>query len=397
MPESCDIFIAGGGPAGLAAAISLATAGLHVVVCEPKAYPIDKACGEGIMPTGVKELCKLGVDKYLSPDDYAPFRGIKYHTLKGASSASGLFSEGPGWGIERVRLSTAFRKRISDFSNVTLVQSKFGSYRKSTGSLLVETRSAGTFNTRLLIGTDGLHSGVRRAAGLEGAASSLRRWGIRRHYRIKPWSDFVEVYWGDGAEAYITPCGPELIEVAFLWNKVVFPQRRGGTALFEDMAAHFPAVFEKLLQAAPTDTIRSAGPLHQRVLSPVADGVLLAGDAAGYLDAITGEGISLALMQTAAIGNTVVPLLKSSTGVPTAHDLHPYLRQYKRDIRLYYSLTHLALFFSRHPAAAEKTIQTLSEYPDVFQTLLTMNMGRWPQIARLVEAGIRLSEGVLKS
>ena len=145
-----------------------------------------------------------------------------------------------------------------------------------------------------LVAADGLHSPLRAQLGLAGRRAGLRRFGLRRHYGVAPWSDLVEVHWSAAGEAYVTPVGPDLVGVALF----------GTSGSFADRLADFPALVERLaaqpVGARPTGgpavgSVLGAGPLRQRVRRRVAGRVLLVGDAAGYEDALTGEGISLAL------------------------------------------------------------------------------------------------------
>ena len=71
-----DVFIIGGGPAGLAAAIAARQRGFDVMVADSALPPIDKPCGEGLMPDGVCALADLGI--YIPPEDSYPFRGIRF-------------------------------------------------------------------------------------------------------------------------------------------------------------------------------------------------------------------------------------------------------------------------------------------------------------------------------
>lgn len=108
---------------------------------------------------------------------------------------------------------------------------------------------------------------------------------MRQHFAITPWTDFVEVHWSAEAELYITPVGPGLVGVAVL---------SGRRASYATQLADFPAVRDRLPSGAAT-SVRGAGPLRQPVRRRVAGRVLLVGDAAGYVDALTGEGIAVAL------------------------------------------------------------------------------------------------------
>src|ERR1700733_7420655 len=74
--NSTDVLIVGGGPAGLAAALALRQRGAAVTVADARKPPIDKACGEGLMPDSLRDLALLGVE--LTPDDGMAFRGIRF-------------------------------------------------------------------------------------------------------------------------------------------------------------------------------------------------------------------------------------------------------------------------------------------------------------------------------
>ena len=100
LPAQTDVFVVGGGPAGLAAALAVRQQGLSVVVADRAQPPIDKACGEGLMPDGVAALRRIGVE--LGTEHGVSFRGIRF--LDGKQSAEATFPEGHGVGIRRLRL-----------------------------------------------------------------------------------------------------------------------------------------------------------------------------------------------------------------------------------------------------------------------------------------------------
>ena len=392
--SAIDVLMVGGGPAGLAAGISFGRAGLRTVVCERGSLPADKPCGEGVMPTGLRHLERLGVSAYLRPEHMRPFVGIHYLSAAGAG-ASARFAEGPGQGIRRTELSRALWERAATIDAVEV--------RSRTGVTLGTRGPGGTrawlddreVIARLVVGADGINSRVRRWAGLQGVSRRRRRFAVQQHFRCRPWSEYVEVHWAGGVEAYVTPCGPQEVGVAFLWA----PEGTdgGGPGLIGSMLSRFPRLRTSLEGAESSAGPRAIGPLHQVARAPMSDGVALVGDASGYLDAITGEGISLALAQVQALYDTIGPwLLRGSDRAPTARDLQSYSRRISAMVHQHHLITRLVLFLSRHPGLADRAIQGLGRQPELFRWLLSANMGAvslesvpGPDIVRLATRLVR--------
>lgn len=278
-----DLLVAGGGPIGLATALYAARAGLDVGIREPRTGVIDKACGEGLMPGAVAALRDLGV-----PLDGHPIAGIRY--LDGARCAEARFSHGGGLGVRRTVLHAALHACVAD-AGLDVEHRRVREVVDRGDHLLVDGEP-----TRYLVAADGLHSPVRRMLGLAGPPTRTRRYGLRCHVGVEPWTPFVEVHWAAAGEAYVTPVADDQVGVAVLSSG-----RRPLPAMIKD----FP-----LLVARIGDQVTSrplgAGPLRQRSRRRVAGRVLFVGDAAGYVDALTGEGIALGLAQARAAVAAVV-------------------------------------------------------------------------------------------
>ncbi|BDB44490.1 MULTISPECIES: NAD(P)/FAD-dependent oxidoreductase [Mycobacterium] len=268
-----DLLVVGGGPGGLATALHARAQGLSVIVAEPRPDPIDKACGEGLMPGGLAELTALGVDPA-----GMPFRGIAY--VSEHRRAEALFRTGPGRGVRRTTLHAALSARAKE-QGAEWIRTKVRAVEQDAHGV-----SAAGLRARWLVGADGLHSAVRRAVGIKATTGTPRRHGLRWHYRVPAFSEFVEVHWSRWGEAYVTPVEPDLVGVAIL------SRQRPEFDWFPTLSPH--------LQGAERGPARGCGPLRQVVSRRVAGRVLLVGDAAGYEDALTGEGVSLAVKQAGA-------------------------------------------------------------------------------------------------
>ena len=328
-----DLIVAGAGPAGLGTALYAARAGLRTVVLETRTSPIDKACGEGLMPSAVSRLRELGVN----PKGWQ-IRGIRYIDTR--RSVDATFRRGPGLGVRRTTLQAAMLDAAL-VAGVQIVPSRAVNVHPDASGVNVDGRRA-----RYLAVADGLHSPIRRQLGLDRTTSATRsRWGTRQHFAVEPWTDLVEVHWAARSEAYVTPVGPELVGVAVLSSE---------RAPFAQQLAAFPALLDRL-PAVGVTSVRGAGPLLQRTSARVAGRVLLVGDAAGFVDALTGEGIAVALAGAQALVDCIV-----------VEDPSAYERHWLAASRRYRAITSSLLWARRQPMLATRIVPLAARLPRLF-------------------------------
>ena len=369
-----DVLVAGGGPVGLATAIGCALAGLSVTVAEPRAAPVDKACGEGVMPAAVRRLAALGV----APDG-CRLRGIRY--LEGRHRADASFRHGDGLGVRRTVLHAALAERAAALG-IPVLPVRVTAVAQHPGHV-----TAAGVEARYLVAADGLHSPIRRALERDlapgrrgqrhpharnGSPAAAPRYGLRRHYRIAPWTDLVEVHWAADGEAYVTPVSGDVVGIGLLFaapGRGVSAATASGTGDgarpdgagrgFEGRLAAFPALLDRLGSAAPASAVRGAGPLRQDVRRRVHGRVLLVGDASGYLDALTGEGIGVGLAQAQALVACI------AAGRPG-----DYERAWRRVSVPAWRLTAGLLWSRNQPLLGPRIVPAAQRLPWLFTTLV---------------------------
>ena len=287
MVKTADVAIAGGGPAGLATSIALRAHGADVVVIDGAGpEPIDKACGEGLMPDSLAALNKLGVEV-----PGFPLRGIRF--LGSGSEVAADFPDGCGLGVRR----TVLHREMTRVARAAGVRFEWDSPVSAVEKSVLRLGSGKRIEARWIVGADGGFSAVRRWCGLHSGMKVKERFGFRKHFSITPWSEHVEVYWGDGCQFYVTPDGPSEVCVAVISRD---PRLRVDGAL-----SRFPQLVWRLNGCEALSTERGGVSASRRLRRVTSETVALIGDASGSVDAVTGEGMSLAFHQAPELANAI--------------------------------------------------------------------------------------------
>jgi flavin-dependent dehydrogenase len=339
-----SVFIVGGGPAGLSAAIAARQAGLSVSVADSRRPPIDKACGEGLMPAAVAALQKLGI--HFSPDESVPFRGVRFVDGQSGLSTEAVFSQGRGLAVRRTTLHRKLAERASE-AGAAIFWGAHVSLLKNGQTVCEGCETEGAW----IIGADGLQSSVRRWAGLQPARRETQRFGFRRHYRVRPWTDFVEVYWGPTCQIAVTPTAADEAGLAMISRN---PEQRLDAALLE-----MPALALRIIRAEAVGKEIGALCVLRRWPAVTRRHVALIGDASGSVDPVTGEGLGLAFQQALALAAAL--RRNSLAGYGSAH----------REIgRLAHRMSQLILLMDGSPWLRQRALRALAAEPRLFSRLL---------------------------
>jgi flavin-dependent dehydrogenase len=275
------VAIVGGGPVGLAAALFAARAGMYPILVEARDHDGDKACGEGLMPGVMPLLDSLDVH----PPGH-DLLGVSYR--QGATQVDHFFPGTAGRGVRRTVLVETMRAQ-ADRWGVERIHARVTGLTQHSSGVRLHCAAADDLEADYVLACDGLHSTIARHLDLVIRPSRrARRYGLRQHFRRPPWSSMIEVHYAGDAELYITPVDEHTVGVAVLGPKGIN---------LADAIARVPEVSEKFDGVSAASSLRGAGPFPYRARRAQVGRVLLVGDAAGYVDAITGEGLRVGFAQ----------------------------------------------------------------------------------------------------
>ena len=347
--NSPDIFIIGGGPAGLATAILAAQRGLRVAVADHDHFPVDKACGEGLMPDTLAAMTRLGIT--VGRSEAAPFRGIRFHDAHSMTSVEAEFAQGFGLGIRRTVLHPKLAERAAELG-VALLWGRRVTLA-GAGQVFCEGQLV---HCKWVIGADGEGSPFRKWAGLEQTRCEQIRFAARQHFRTAPWTDLVEVYWARDCQIVVTPIASEELCIAVT--------SRSPGLRFSEALSQVPALASRLRNLCAVDRVRGVRAALRRLRRVCHGRFALVGDASGSVDPLTGEGIGLAFTQAAAL----VEAIKHN-------DLQSYQAAHDCIGRASRLMSRLMLMMDAHPHLRQRALRVLAAEPSLFSRLLNVNVG----------------------
>jgi flavin-dependent dehydrogenase len=363
MGADADVVVVGAGPVGSALAIMLGRSGLRTVLVERGRFPRDKPCGEGLLPSGVRVLEDLGIPL----GRYPALAGVSYR-IPEVGTASGAFPGGrTGRGTRRASFDQGLAETAAQASNVELVlDCELRAISTSPAEVAVET-SKGQLKAPFLVGADGLRSRTARLMGWA-RLPRPRRYALVGHLQAEGhrFDRIIVTLLGD-CEVYTAPTGAQEVLVAVLGTKAsLVPDGEPVRAAYERRVRHA----HPELAGCAFSEIKGAGPFGTRPSRVAAGRVFLVGDAAGFLDPLTGDGMSAGFVAARGLATIL------AAADPRAADRYRRIdaAQWRRRV----FLTRLALRITGSPALARRAVRGLSRRPAALEGLLAMNDGGSP-------------------
>lgn len=303
------------------------------------------------MPDSRRDLARLGVEL---PDTCgAELRGIRFCDERYSVSSS--FRSWPGLGVRR----TVLHQLLVEHASAAGARLAWKTHVAVRAGYPITLNGEPT-KYKFLIGADGQSSRVRTWAGLDGGSLFTRRVAFRVHYRIHPWSPYVEIHWGPAGQAYVTPVAENEICVSVM-------TRFADGARSRDLIESIPVLREHLKGAEVITPERGAITTTRRLRRVTRGNVALLGDASGSADAITGEGMAMSFRQALQLAGAI-----------NAGDLSIYERRHPSIMRLPQGMARFMLLMDRWPALRHRALDVLAHDPATFRTMLRVHIGEEP-------------------
>lgn len=372
-----DVVVVGAGPAGSVSAAEFAKRGYRVALLDRSRFPRHKACAEFMSPGVGAVARRLDLRDLIQAESPCTVPGMEVVSPKGRTLRLQYWSEGRqrfAETLSRQRLDACLVAHaeacgVTLFTGVTAREPLRDGHRV----IGVKASSAGSplcFSAPLTVVADGHRSTIARALDLAVVARWPVRLGLVAHYEgpAALRDGFGQMHIGPGGYCGVAPLPDGYLNVALVVRGDALKSTGlPATSYFDAWIDGMPALRRLLSGASRVSPVRGVGPIGSRVRAASCAGALLVGDAAGFFDPFTGEGIYRALRGAelaAQVGHSA--LLQQDV---SARFLRRYDVLRARSFRQKHAVTALVQLFVQYPALMEYALPRLAERPRSLRTL----------------------------
>lgn len=325
MDKRYDVIVVGAGPGGCSAAINLARRGYDVLLLEKKRFPRGKVCGDGISPPALEVLERLGVLPEVMQKEPWKIDGLRVSSPAGqVVTASFSHLKGPfpfSLVLPRREFDFLVVNQARKYSNIEILENwEVQGFIEQNGSVRgVEAQSDGQkemFSAKFLVGADGAYSVVARKTVSREKKIQQGAFGLRAYFLgVKGLTHQIEIHFGRSilpGYGWVFPFGEDSANVGVgIASRHL--KERNIRDLFQTFVEENPFVKERLRKARMVENSLQGGPIPLGSFSRRRShkNVLLVGDAAGFTDALTGEGIYFALRSGECAAEAIQSALRS--------------------------------------------------------------------------------------
>lgn len=376
--DTRDVVIVGAGPAGSALACFLREGGHDVLLLDAARFPRDKICGEGISPEAWRLLDRMGATAAVSALRPHPLRGMRLVAPDGTDFRGEYRGrERPGFALRRLALDAALVEtaraagaEVREGTRVTGLVQREGVVE---GVLADDGTGPRALRSRVVVGADGRRSIVARRLGLLREHKRLRRFAVRGYWEgIEGLAEMGEMHVSESGYCGIAPLSPTLANVAFVLDRPALAPAAGDLEGFYRRSLHrrWPRLSERLARARLVEPPRAIGPLALVARGVTAPGVVLVGDAAGFYDPFTGEGVTLALRTAELAAAAIAVALHEERAPAVLPALLPYARERDAATRDKFRFNRLLQLAVTSPRLANAIARRLRRRPDLADRLV---------------------------
>jgi geranylgeranyl reductase family protein len=377
--ERRDVVVAGGGPAGAAVACFLAQRGHDVLLLDAARFPRDKVCGESVSPEAWRLLDAMGAADRVRSLSPHPLRGMRLVSPDGTAFRGEYRGrDRPGFAVRRLALDEALLTAARDAGVEVREGARVTGLVRESGTVAGVVAQTGgearTTRARVTIGADGRRSVVARSLGLLREHPRMRRFAVRGYWEgVEALGDVGEMHVGGGGYCGVAPLSPTLANVAFVLDRREMAPAGGDLEAFyrDALRRRWPRLAERLEGGRLAFPPRAIGPLALDCRAVTAPGAVLVGDAAGFYDPFTGEGVTLALRTAELAAAAIHTAFGRSVSSPLPR-LVAYERSRHDATRDKFRFNRLLQVAVGWPDAANAVARRLARRPDLADRLVSI-------------------------